>query len=686
MRINNLLLLVCITAIITGCSSSSNNPISPVKPDSDDPWRDATLFSNPVVTSDNYWNESLIVRDKIWIAHSNPNGSIHYALGPGVDISPTPHEAVAELGNIFLLGPDDFRIDSDETHAGLRIVKLRQYYNGLRVWPSLGMLVYGRGGKLVKAMADVFPIGNLDTTPQVPMSNAVSTAITESGDSNVESSDLVIFGTWETANLAYRIKTTVWIYFIDALTGRVLDREHLVWDAYEGSVKGYASQPNWYEQELLYDFSNVELRVRIDPSEPYPTSYMPLTGIDGMYYFNANEPQLEGELRFFGPWVNLNNNDGYPYNELSIKNDLFDGVPFDWVIDETIALRDERTVFYYSNHSWDYIKDIDPEDTSMEYRLMAYVQNGPWCNAYASGGTINFFKESAECLNLGEIPDVVVHEWGHVHQYGQYGPDLPDSKMREANSDIIANTILDHPYIGWNARYEGDYFRISDNDYKWPFEECNDEPHCLGQLQAGAFWDFREIVGRDYHDYIWHFSKYLLSQTFQDWGADAVIVDDDDDDPLNGSPHYDSIYQCWEINHNLDIPDAVDIPTTGLVIDVVPYDPQIRIPSDVTMKQFNYYLKIMNLDDAVNYTQIWTAVEIPGGYMYGPMIPPSYEKSWPLNVYLEPLQTLEFDLTQDIPVFAPVGEYKYHVRIGEYVDNMNDILTDDARFSFWILN
>jgi hypothetical protein len=687
MRVYRLFIFLSFWILVIGCSSNGTDPVNPVKPDSDNPWRDASAIGGGNVTSDNYWNDTVIVRDKVWVAHRNPNGTVHYALGSGIDVSSNPIDVIAEFPNLFTLSSNDFCVFSDEEHAGLRIVILRQYYNDLRVWPSLVELVYGRGGKLIKAMADVFPIGEMSTNPNITESQAISAVFNDIGNTELESSNLVIYATWDACYLAYRVKTQDWIHFINASDGSVLNREHLMWEGvYEGQVHGLASQPNWYDPQETYNFSNLELRIRIDPEESYPTSYLPLTDRDGLYSFKSDQDQLEAELRFFGPWMNSNNMQNYPYNELSMKRDIFADQSEDWFLDDTNSLRDERTVWFWSNYTWDYLKDIDPTGHEMDFQLMANVHNNAWCNAMASGRSINFYQESSGCLNLGEIPDVIVHEWGHVHQYEQYGDDLPDTSMREGNADVIANTVCDHPYIGWNAQGEGTYFRLSDNELMWPLDECGGEGHCLGRLVAGAFWDLREIVGRDYHDYLWHFSKYLLGQTFQDWGADVVIIDDDDDDPLNGSPNYQTIYTCWETNHNLDIPDAVDIPTSGLVIDVVPSNPQIRIDMAEPNKHFQYHLKIMNLDDVPNMTQIWAAVELPWSAMYGPIIPSDYRKSWPFTIQVMENQTLEFDLSQNIPIFAPVGEYKYHIRIGQYVDNVNDVLTDDARFSFWIID
>ena len=682
--IPRILAMLIFAAFLSGCSGGGKNPVSPVTSENNS-WRDATMLSSSEPVDEKYWNDTLIVKDQVWLAHLNPNGTVGYALGPGVDISSDPLVAVGELQNIFLLSPDNFRVQSDEVHAGLRIIFLRQYYRGLRVWPSMGQLVWGRGGKLIKAIADVFPIGDMNITPSISSNEAASIAMRDAGTSDFKSSDLVIYGVDTNCYLAERETSGSWIHYINANDGTVLDRIHLHWEEYSGHVYGNASQPNPHLPEVSYDFSNVELRVRINPDEPYPTSYLPLTNLNGLYSFVAPQDQLNAEFRFFGPWMNINNKVNYPQNEVSIKKDILNNQPVDWLLDDTNSLRDERTVFYWANHAWDYMKDVDPTGHEMDWRLTGNVQNGAWCNAYAEDTSINFFKAAGDCINLGYIPDVVVHEWGHVHMYNQYGDDQPSGAVHEGNADVIANTICDSPYVGWGAKGPDTYFRLSDNDLKWPLDECNGESHCLGRILAGAFWDLREIVGRDYHDYLWHFCKYMHPKSFQEYGADVVIMDDDDDNPLNGSPNYESIYQCFEINHNLDIPDATQIPTTGVIIDTIPLNPQIRIPVSEPNKIVNFHLKIKNLDPQPNIISIWAACETPWGAIYGPMRPPELIRQAPIIFTLAAEQVMELDLTQNLPFIIPQGEYKYHIRTGQWVDNIHDILTDDARFMFWIV-
>ncbi|MFH1514865.1 MAG: hypothetical protein ABIG42_05325, partial [bacterium] len=241
-----LILSILLTFFLLGCSSNSKEPISPVVGENS-AWHNATSMSGGTVVDDSYWNDTLIVRDKVWVAHRNLNSSIHYALGPGIEVSSDPLDVISEFSNIFLLPADNFRISSDETHAGLRIVMLRQYYENLRVWPSMVQIVYGRNGKFLKAIADVFPITNLNTNPVLSPAQAENITLGETGESNIEACELVVYATQDSNFPAYRVKTFEWIYFIDADNGSVLNREHLQWDTYEGNVTGYASAPNPHE-------------------------------------------------------------------------------------------------------------------------------------------------------------------------------------------------------------------------------------------------------------------------------------------------------------------------------------------------------------------------------------------------------------------------------------------------------
>ena len=45
--------------------------------------------------------------------------------------------------------------------------------------------------------------------------------------------------------------------------------------------------------------------------------------------------------------------------------------------------------------------------------ITVYTNQSPLCNASSGGGTLSFYKAAAGCWNLGEIPGVALHEWGH---------------------------------------------------------------------------------------------------------------------------------------------------------------------------------------------------------------------------------------------------------------------------------
>ena len=63
---------------------------------------------------------------------------------------------------------------------------------------------------------------------------------------------------------------------------------------------------------------------------------------------------------------------------------------------------------------------------------------------------------------------------------------------------------------------------------------------------------------------------------------------------------------------------------------------------------------------------------------WGPVRPPTLTITQPYVVTLQPDQIMETDVEQMVPSHVALGTYLYHVRVGEYVDHINDILEDEG--------
>ncbi|MCX7829537.1 MAG: hypothetical protein N2445_00550, partial [Acidobacteria bacterium] len=63
--------------------------------------------------------------------------------------------------------------------------------------------------------------------------------------------------------------------------------------------------------------------------------------------------------------------------------------------------------------------------------ITVYVNQNPVCNASSGGSSLYFYKAASGCWNLGEIPGVSLHEWGHsMDNYDGSGGGSPPLETR----------------------------------------------------------------------------------------------------------------------------------------------------------------------------------------------------------------------------------------------------------------
>ncbi|HUD42463.1 MAG TPA: proprotein convertase P-domain-containing protein [Dokdonella sp.] len=72
-----------------------------------------------------------------------------------------------------------------------------------------------------------------------------------------------------------------------------------------------------------------------------------------------------------------------------------------------------RSGFYHLTRINEKARAILPGNSWLQSTVTANMNLNQTCNAYWSGGTLNFFKSGGGCSNTGEIAAVFLHEWGH---------------------------------------------------------------------------------------------------------------------------------------------------------------------------------------------------------------------------------------------------------------------------------
>ncbi len=187
------------------------------------------------------------------------------------------------------------------------------------------------------------------------------------------------------------------------------------------------------------------------------------------------------------------------------------------------------------------------------------------CNAFYVPGSpsINFFTSGNGCPNTA-YDTVVYHEFGH-HLVNMGGSG--QGAYGEGMSDVIAVLVTDQPVVG--AGWRGDceqWLRTADNDCQYsPLDctsNCGSEIHACGRLLSGSIWTLRnalfDVDPTNAHALVTALAlnSILLhegSSIGPDIAIDFLVLDDDNGNLLDGTPHYPQIAAAFAA-HGLDLP------------------------------------------------------------------------------------------------------------------------------------
>lgn len=679
MRIFSLTLIVFVLFVAIGCSSQSSSPI--VTPSIQDDYAHDSFerFSSTNQGAINsYWSDIVFFDGEYWLAHKNDDGTIRRAFGKGVPVTGTHEQIIDSHPDHFKISSDNLIKVEDYTHDEIHYVFYRQVVDGVQIKDSRVELRYARNGNLMLIGADVFPQININATSSVNSNGARAIAENDSGlDSGTH--ELVIerreYGSF---HLVWWVNSGDFKYHIDAHDGSILEMESFKIGSHSWSTEAeiYELSPSTPLITMPYPYQKNDIYI---PNSGYVIKYGDKYG---NLFVDTEESSIEVSSWLMGSYVGVAPCGGYDHGR--IEWDSFNDETQTATFDDSNSHMGERMVGYWANASYIYIKNIDQTFTGLDFQLFCQADCSGACNAFAyiePPYKIAMYDEYSDCVATSEIADVTSHEYGHIYVATQYTLGRPPLSLHEAFADTLANAVTGQPEIGKDIRGEGTNFRSSINSVLYDDNNCHGESHCMGNILAGALWEVRGILGDDYTNYLWHQARFAQSYSFPEFVADFYMIDDDDDNVLNGTPN-DSIFEeCFWDNHRIPIPEMPEIPTDGVTIEIVP----IQFPLEMDRSVANnlwFTARIKNLNLQPVTFDVWTVVETPWDFWYGPMIPASIEIRTPVTFNLEAEQEILLTVRQSIPFNLPEGTYTYHARIGEYVDHQNDILLDDGWIDF----
>ncbi len=511
---------------------------------------------------------------------NDATGSLHHVYGSGIDMGrPADSGAAAEalarrfIGDnpaLFGAANADLAVISNASGLGKRSVIFQQTYGGLDVWGGRAHVVFTEGGRLFAFGSDIYPGIDISTSPALSRDAALRIAEEDigfrEGIDTVDLTELMILPA-ETGEggldyrLAWRFDLRIaepfgiWATWVDASTGGILWREnHVRFADYTGDVRGDVEWDGYCD-----GFTN---------DHPLKNMRIVIGGVGTCYSDESGHFSISGAAGsrtltagFDGYWVDVNRYDG---PDAGHSGTITDGVPYtvDW--DSSNSTASERDVFAYVNKEHDWLKEVDPAWTGVDYEMPAAVERTDgYCpgNAWWDGNGINLCAGSVEYGNTGRMGDVVFHEYGHAITDFLYGANDPPDDLHEGNSDIVANFLTRESIIGLGYYLNNcsSGIRNSENTMMYP---CTGSGHTCGQVIAGFHWDAWEellaVYPQAYADsvvwYTWHYGRKLgLPQTQPDQVYWTFVADDDDGDLDNGTPHH-SYFCTAATNHGFTCP------------------------------------------------------------------------------------------------------------------------------------
>jgi hypothetical protein len=105
-----------------------------------------------------------------------------------------------------------------------------------------------------------------------------------------------------------------------------------------------------------------------------------------------------------------------------------------------------RSGFYELNRLIEQAKGYLPNNVWLGNQLISNMNIVNSCNAFWNGATVNFYRDSANCRNTGEIAAIFDHEWGHG--LDNNGLNNSVSNPGESIADIHATLRLNNSCVG----------------------------------------------------------------------------------------------------------------------------------------------------------------------------------------------------------------------------------------------
>ena len=281
---------------------------------------------------------------------------------------------------------------------------------------------------------------------------------------------------------------------------------------------------------------------------------------EGNFWYPLGNTLTNVLIRYDGPWCEVSNEIGPDYG---LIESTVSGSGVKLVMNQVNTSVETQTAqgnaYWAVNRMHDWIKDVIPGDPHPDFTVDAEVN---WtydaCNAFYTGSSldvsIEFMLSSGlkPCGNTA-YTTVVWHEFGHWLN-DEYDSGNPSNGFGEGCADIYALYLADRQFIGEDLYGAGTHIRDASDAKSFCGDAnlgCYNDPHDDGEPLMGAAWWVRTRLKDSYGvaQGAWTADALFLSwlNAYDDDEIKTLIrthwlvLDDDDGNLKNGTPHYPEI-------------------------------------------------------------------------------------------------------------------------------------------------
>jgi hypothetical protein len=298
-----------------------------------------------------------------------------------------------------------------------------------------------------------------------------------------------------------------------------------------------------------------------------------LTGGDGSYVFSGGTGAAALTARLAGPFCVVSH-DPDPDHPFVATQPPAAHVNLDFRGAGQFQLA-QVSAFFWVNAAHDFASVVlDPLDVGRQLlRLKTSVNIDDRCNAFYDHDTtsLNFFQgddapnatTKQQCANTA-YSDIAFHEYGHAID-DQLG-GIHDLGYSEGFGDAVAIMATGESIVGRDFRGIGQHLRDGSQPADWP--PSNPEPHEVGKIYASFTWTLIDELKktRSETEALAIAKHLILGAAAADPSdiPDAVnlsfLVDDDDDDLSDGSPHFKELSAAADARRIPRPPDPLPKP------------------------------------------------------------------------------------------------------------------------------